>query len=354
MSADQKTNLRFATNGIHLNAMLLGEGPTIVFCHGFPGHWSNWESQLRAVAAAGYRGIALDMRGYGRSSRPPTVAAHNMDEQVADLCGLLDALALNEAIFVGQDFGAALVWNMALREAARVTAVVAISVPFDHDYYGRSCLGHLPQEDAATIEPDQLLVASPIHPPSHGFAAIAKHQFLHAHYFQQETIPDLELGYNAREFLCRIYWGLSAQGTLGDWAAYPSATTGYLDVLPPAPDLPWPWMSVASMDAIEAAYLEVGPTDAFFGGLASYRVADINWHIGKQYAAGNVSVPALFIAGEADPVIASLDDALLQRMRHRVTDLRATTIVPNAGHFVQLERAEATNTVILDFLSTLQ
>ena len=97
------------TNGISLHITTLGAGPLVVFCHGFPGHWSNWKHQLYAVSAAGCRGVALDLRGYGKSSRPNRVADYNMDEQIADMLGLLDALDVEKAIFVGQDFGP--VWS---------------------------------------------------------------------------------------------------------------------------------------------------------------------------------------------------------------------------------------------------
>lgn len=341
------------SNHIELNVTMQGAGPLVVFCHGFPGHWSNWRHQLRAISTAGFRCVAVDMRGYGKSSRPSHVADYNMDEQIADMCGLLNALGEENAIFVGQDFGAALVWNLAVREPSLVRAVVGISVPFDHDYYGRSCMGHLSEEDLAGESLDNLLVASPINPPSHGFDSIAEHQFLHAHYFQQEGLPDRELGHNAREFLCRIYWGLSANGSLGDWLDYPSAGTRYLDVLPKAPPLPWPWMTKEDMNTIEAAYLLAGIDKAFTGGLASYRVADTNWAIGKRYASENIEVPALFIAGEADPVMASVNDDTLQRMSLRIPDLRGIRVIAEAGHFVQLEKPRETGTEIITFISQL-
>jgi len=341
------------TNGVDLHVAMQGSGPFVIFCHGFPGHWSSWKHQLQAVAKAGYTGVAVDMRGYGESSRPALVADYSMDEQVADMCGLLDALDIEEAIFTGQDFGAALVWNMAVREPSRVKAVIGISVPFDHDYYGRSCLGHLSQEALEDQQLGNLLVASPINPPSVGFDAIAKHQFLHAKYFQEEGVADRELGNNAREFLTRIYWGFSAEGNLGDWSAYPAEGTQYLDVLPVAPSLPWPWMSERDMDIVEAAYLSSGKEKAFYGGLASYRVADINWYIGEKYADKNVEPPALFIAGENDPVMEAVGTEIFDRMKFRVTDLRGIKIIPNAGHFVQLEKAAETSEAILAFINTV-
>lgn len=337
-------------NGIELHITLQGSGPLVIFCHGFPGHWSNWRQQLKTVAEAGYTGIAPDMRGYGKSSRPKDIAAYTMDHQIADMCGLLDALGARQAVFVGHDFGAALAWNMALREPTRVAGVIGVSVPFDHDYYGRSCLGHLSAEQLKYDGFSDVLVASPVCPPSAGFEAIAKHQFFHAHYFQHVGVAEKELDPHARDFLTRLYWGLSAKGSLGDWQSFPSEGTGYLDVLPEAPPLPWSWMTEKHMDSIESAYLSVPGTSAFKGGLASYRVADRNWAIGEKYAACQVDVPALFIAGELDPVMQSVNADTFARMEARVTDLTGIEIIPNAGHFVQLEQAVRTSACILAFL----
>ena len=344
---------RVEVNGIHLHIRCQGEGPWVVLCHGYPGHWSNWRSQMQVLADAGYTAVVPDMRGYGQSSRPDDVSAYNMNQQIGDMCGLLDAFGIQQAVFVGQDFGASLVWNLALRQPERVRAVVGISVPFDHDYYGRSCMGHLPDAQLQALNADSLLVASPLHPPSVGFAAIAEQQFLHAQYFQRPGVADHELGHNAGEFLRRIYWALSAEGSLGDWASFPSLGTAYLDVLPPAPSLPWPWMSENDMAVIVDDYLRAGADNAFSGALASYRVADENWHIGEAYAAQNITVPALFIAGEADPVVASLDDEMVARMRQRIPDLQPLVLVPDAGHFVQLEKPEPVNRAISAFLTLL-
>ena len=83
--------LRIETNGIRLRGVTDGQGPLVVMCHGFPGLWYSWRRQLPVIAAAGYRALALDMRGYGRSSRPPNVEDYDSDHQVADVLGVLDA-----------------------------------------------------------------------------------------------------------------------------------------------------------------------------------------------------------------------------------------------------------------------
>lgn len=355
MSMQEPTQRRLALAGErYLQLHSLGEGPLVVLCHGFPGHWSNWWAQMQALAAAGFCAVAPDMCGYGQSYRPEAVEGYDMNAQIGDMCGLLDALGEVSAVFVGQDFGASLVWSMAQRMPERVRAVVGISVPFDHDYYGRSCMGDLSGEALAELSADTLLVASPLHPPSVGFKAIARQQFLHAQYFQTPGPADRELGYNAELFLQRIYWALSGNGSLGDWSAFSMQGTGYLDVLPPSPPLPWPWMSEAQLQDMAKDYLRVGPDRAFTGALASYRVADRNWQIGAAYVNCDVEVPALFVAGDKDPVVASMDEAMVQRLQRRIPDLRGICLIADAGHFVQLEAPEHTNRVLLPFLQGLE
>jgi pimeloyl-ACP methyl ester carboxylesterase len=81
------------TNGITLHVAEEGSGPTVLFCHGFPDTSFTWRRQMEAVVAAGYRAIAPDMRGYGRSSAPADANLYTPLHTVGDLVGLLDALA---------------------------------------------------------------------------------------------------------------------------------------------------------------------------------------------------------------------------------------------------------------------
>ena len=129
-----------SAEGVRLSYLLAdqtaGQGPLVVFCHGFPGLAYSWRHQLQAVAAAGYQAVALDMRGYGDSDAPAAVADYSLDHIRADLVALLDERACAQAVFVGHDFGAPVVWHMALAEPARVAGLVVLSVPYDFDYYG--------------------------------------------------------------------------------------------------------------------------------------------------------------------------------------------------------------------------
>ena len=117
-------------NGIELHVAELGSGAPVVLCHGFPELSYSWRHQLSALAGAGYRAIALDMRGYGKSSIPADVEAYDVLTLGDDLLGLLDHLGEERAVFVGHDWGAVVVWQLAVAHPDRVAAVVGMSVPF--------------------------------------------------------------------------------------------------------------------------------------------------------------------------------------------------------------------------------
>ena len=93
-------------NGIAIHLAEAGAGPPILLCHGFPESWRSWRYQLKALAEAGYRAIAPDMRGYGQSTRPEAIESYTLFHLVGDMVGVLDALEAREAVVVGHDWGA--------------------------------------------------------------------------------------------------------------------------------------------------------------------------------------------------------------------------------------------------------
>lgn len=315
---------------IHVAA--LGEGPLVVFCHGFPGLWYSWRHQMRAVAAAGFRAVALDMRGYGGSSKPESVHEYALDKIRSDLRAVLQYFGEGQAVFVGVDFGAPVVWNMALAEPSLVRALVVMSVPYDHDYYGYSGLG------GAGISARR---------PSERFAESAEGGFLHAHYFQQPGMAERELNAQPREFLIRLFWALSARGDLRAAFAHGRPGMGYIEVLGPAGEpLPWSWMSEADMDYYVAQFSAGG----FTGPLNWYRVCDLNWQGNRQYIGQTIQQPCLFIAGENDPVIVMSASGALDFMRKMVPGLDGVLLLKDAGHFAQLEQPALVSGAITDFL----
>ncbi|MGB5267442.1 MAG: alpha/beta hydrolase, partial [Polyangiales bacterium] len=123
-------HLTLESNGIRMHAVSRGKGPAVLFCHGFPGLWYSWRHQLPVVADAGFRAIAVDMRGYGRSDRPLLASEYGNETIVADLAGVLDKLGERDAVLVGHDFGAQAAWAAALHAPDRVRAVVSLAVPY--------------------------------------------------------------------------------------------------------------------------------------------------------------------------------------------------------------------------------
>nr|MBA3328059.1 alpha/beta hydrolase [Solirubrobacterales bacterium] len=124
------THRTVATNGISMHLAEQGSGPPVILCHGFPELWYSWRHQLPALADAGFHAIAVDMRGYGDTSAPAEVQGYDILTVCADLTGLLDALGHERAVFVGHDWGAAVVWQLAVAHPERVAAVAGLSVPF--------------------------------------------------------------------------------------------------------------------------------------------------------------------------------------------------------------------------------
>ena len=311
-------------NGLHIaEARPAAEtGPPVVLCHGFPGSWAVWRHQLPALAAAGHRAIAPDMRGYGRSLRPADAAQYDRAHTVADLTSLLDELGIERAVFAGHDFGAQLTWDLPAWAPDRVAGLIQLSVP------------RMPRSPIA---------------PSKAYAHLARQHFLHFHYFQEPGVADAELDARPAEFLRRL---MHALGGAGDYLAcwdHPSEGSGYLDVLPEAPELPWPWLSEPEFDYLVSEFTRAG----FTGGLNWYRAADAVWAQNEPYDGLPITVPTAFIAGENDPVLTMMGRQCLDTMARLAPGLRSTTVLPGAGHFVQMEAAAQVNAAALEFLGGL-
>jgi pimeloyl-ACP methyl ester carboxylesterase len=295
------TQRKVATNGIELNVVDEGEGPLVVLCHGFPELAFSWRHQVPVLAQAGYRVLAPDMRGFGESSAPREIEAYDVSALCDDMCGLLDAVGEQSAIFVGHDWGANVTWQLAVLHPERVRAVVGLSVPF------------VPRAPAAPI---------PI---------MRRHlgEDFYIVWFQQPGVADAALASDVRRTLTT-----SRQWT-AEWAHEDGARRK-----PPA------WMSEEELDVYVDAFERTG----FTGGLNWYRNIDRNWELTEPVGDRHVEQPALFLTGELDPVRRFMP---AEAMRGWVDDLRAEVVVPGAGHWVQQQDPDAVNSALLDFLAGL-
>lgn len=337
---------RIPVGDYSLSAETAGAGPLVLMIHGFPGLAWSWRHQMAPLAQAGFHAVAIDSLGYGASDRPLDPVAYDSDHMQSYLLAVLDHFGADTAFVVGQDFGAQHAWNLAVRAPERVRALIAM-IPYDYDLAGRAMLGSAARHPPGA--PAQPEMASADHPPTARFAAMAERHFLHLHYFQQVGPAEQELGTHLAEFLKRDFWALSARGDLWNWVNVSSQGSGYLDALPPAPDLPWPWLSQAEFDRFVAGYDHPDIAKCVIGGLNSYRTADANWEIGRRWADHDVHVPTLFVHGEQDPSFGFFPD-WRARMERRVPGLRGVVAIPNAGHFVQQEAPDAFNAALIRFL----
>lgn len=250
--------------GLSLRAVERGDGPLVLMVHGFPGLAWSWRHQMRPVAEAGWRAVAIDCPGYGGSDRPLDPALYTSDRMQDYLVAVLDAYDADRAVIVGQDFGAQYAWNLAVRAPERVRGLVA-TIPYDYDLAGRAMLGATPR--LAPDAPTPAETASPDRLPTERFAAMAREHFVHFHYFQEVGPAERELGGALADYLRRSFHALSADGDLWRWKAVPSEGSGYLDALPPAPPLPWRWLSEAEFETFVAGYDHPDPMRRVIGGL---------------------------------------------------------------------------------------
>src|SRR5579859_7707443 len=130
------THRMVETNGIRLHVAEQGEGPLVILCHGFPECWYSWRHQLPALAKAGFRAVAPDLRGYGRSDRPEALEQYTILQDIGDMVGLVDALGERQAVIAGHDIGATIAWQTALLRPDIFRAVIALSPPFRSRGFG--------------------------------------------------------------------------------------------------------------------------------------------------------------------------------------------------------------------------
>jgi pimeloyl-ACP methyl ester carboxylesterase len=121
---------RLRANGLQMHLAEAGpaSGRPVVLLHGFPDSWKLWRHQVAALADAGHRVFAPDLRGFGQTARPAAVQDYKLRALVADVTGLLDELGVERAAVVGHDWGAALAWRVAMFAPDRVERLVAVSV----------------------------------------------------------------------------------------------------------------------------------------------------------------------------------------------------------------------------------
>ncbi len=313
------------TNGIRTHIVEQGSGPLVVLCHGFPESWYSWRHQLTALAAAGFRAVAPDMRGYGQTDRPEGIDQYTLLHLVGDMVSLLDGLGAESAAIAGHDWGAPVAWHAALLRPDRFHAVIGLSVPFRPRGAARPTTV-MPQTDDA---------------------------WFYQLYFQTPGVAEAELERAVRSALRRIlYSGSGDVPRRAKTISSPDTTGmlprrgGFLDRTV-EPDTPPQWLTEADIDFYAGEFARTG----FRGGLNWYRNIDRNWELLAPFAGAQVTVPALYVAGDRDLVVAFRGmDQLIPSLTRFVPRLRKTLMLPGCGHWTQQERPAEVNTAMIEFL----
>lgn len=310
-------------NGVDLQVTSAGDpsGPCVILSHGFPESAYSWRHQIPVLADAGYHVLAPDQRGYGFSSAPKDVSAYGIQHLTGDLVALLDATGHDDAVFVGHDWGAMVVWEAARLHAERVSAVVGVSVPF-------------------TPWPAR---------PTDIMKAMWTDRFFYILYFQQVGPPEKELEADVRRTMHNILWGASGEMYKGMPTEFPPMEgTGFLDMFTDIPERLPNWLTKADLDH----YVKQFENSGFFGPVSWYRNLDANYEIIKDLSPDLVTMPSYFIGGEKDGVIAGRPE-YVDGMNGLLPNYRGKTMIPGAGHWTQQEAPEAFNAALLGFLATL-
>ncbi|KZX60639.1 hydrolase [Halioglobus sp. HI00S01] len=310
-------------NGIRMHYVEQGEGMPVVLCHGFPHIWFSWHRQIAALAEAGYRVIAPDMRGMGQTDAPPEPSDYDVESITGDLLGLLKHLNIDAAVFAGLDFGAFAIYDLALRHPERVVAVIGLENP------------------AAPHNPEEA--------PLSEYQRMGEQHFLHIEYFRVPPRADEELAAQPRRFLHKVFHTLSGAGNYFDCFKHPPGTS-YIDAMAEPPALPWPWLSEVEMEFFVSEYSRSG----FTGGLNWYRSMDLKWQQRRPFEGVQSAVPAYFLGSEHDVDLEGFHgDDPIELMRAIFPDLRAVKMIPGAGHMVQLEASAEVNAILLEFLADI-
>jgi len=320
------TEKSVTVNGIRLHLREAGEGPLVLLLHGWPELAHSWRHQLPALAAAGYRAVAPDMRGYGASDAPEAIDAYTLFHLVGDVVGLVDHYREERAVVVGHDWGAFVAWAAATVRPQRFRGVCGMSVPY---------VPRMP------VRPTDMM------------KALAGDRFVYMLYFQEPGKAEAELEASVRTTLRKIYY--TASGSLPADHVFQldlPKTARFLDPMVDPEKLP-AWLPEADLDVYVEAFTRTG----FRGGLNYYRNLDRNWALMGAWLGAKVEIPALFVGGARDLVVTGPPggpgNPLLAAMPAFVPDLRGQVLIEGAGHWNQQEKPEETNRALLEFLAGL-
>ncbi len=302
-----------STNGIRLAVYEAGSGPPVILLHGFPELAFSWRHQLPALATAGYRAVAPDLRGYGASDKPAAVAEYRQEAIFDDIAGLLAELGETEAVFIAHDWGALIAWQMALLRPALVRGLIALNIPF---------------------------LARPSRDP-----VVVMRERLGPHFyvvnFQDSAEADRLFDSDPRRFIeCMMRRDVI---TRAQFDALPAErkVVSLIATMKLGRTRGAALLSEQELDVYARAFADGG----FTGPINWYRNWSDNW-LSTADVEQTVRVPVLFLGADNDVVVSPKQ---IEAMGDHVADLEVH-MFGNSGHWLQQEEPAAVNALILDWL----
>lgn len=304
------------TNGVALNVIEQGEGRPVLFCHGFPDTSASWRRQMKAVADAGYRALALDMRGFGRSSAPTDPALYTTPHIVGDLVGLVEAMGLPPVVLVGHDWGANMGWQAAMMRPDLFPAMLGVSVPF------------APRGDVSLLDSfrakgmvDRLYVTDLARPD-------ADRRFADA----GASIPSI------------LYWLSATPPARTRWSPIDPAR----GMLRPSPVAVPSWADPDYVAHLIAEFTRTG----FDGGLNYYRTVQQSFNLTAPFRGQVIRQPTFYVNGKADGLNDMMNPTTAE-LRSGLPGLVGHVELEGVGHWVQHEAPDRLNRALLGFLATI-
>ncbi|KAM6945485.1 bifunctional epoxide hydrolase 2 [Aplochiton taeniatus] len=300
--------------GVQLHYVEQGSGFPVLLCHGFPESWYSWRYQIPALAEAGFRVIALDMKGYGESSAPAEIEAYSQEQLCQDLVTFLDKMAIPQVTLVGHDWGGALVWNMAQCHPERVRAVASLNTP--------------------------LFPVDPSSPPMERIKSIPI--FDYQIYFQKPGVAEAELEANLRRTFKLFFFGSGETENRPLLNTAGVCARGGLFVGAPEEVPRSSILSEAALNFYVNQYKDKG----FRGPLNWYRNVERNWSWLCSRPRAKLLMPALMVTTGKDQVLLPVFSKGMENMIPKLTRGH----IEECGHWTQMEKPTELNKILISWL----
>jgi pimeloyl-ACP methyl ester carboxylesterase len=309
-------------HGTRLRIGVSGSGPLVVLVHGFPDSWISWRHQIPVLAGAGYTVVALETRGYGKSSCPPEIEHYTLPALAEDIIAVIDELGFEKAVLVGHDWGGAQVFATALLHPERVQAVAsfAFTAPLYSD-----------------VKPSEM------------WRNTYTEELFYQNYFAEPGVAEAEFEVDPARSLRLFLYALSGdRPASANGLIRPAGTTSLLEGLPEPHPFPH-WLDEEEL----SYYAESFASSGFTGPINRYRAQDLDVELMRPYADRTIDQPVLWVGAAKDParyLVPGVDKYL--NPVPRCTDVRGTIIIEDVGHWIQQEAPQQSNAALLEFLKS--